>query len=53
MPKSIVVDPRETRRPGKLSFTDIPLNLYAPDIRKETEKYGRETLIGMYRDMAQ
>ncbi|HVO38177.1 MAG TPA: thiamine pyrophosphate-dependent enzyme [Spirochaetia bacterium] len=52
MPKSIVVDPRETRRQGKLSFMDIPLNLYTPDIRKETEKYGRETLVGMYRDMA-
>jgi 2-oxoisovalerate dehydrogenase E1 component len=51
MPKSIVVDPREARKPGKLTLCDIPLNTYAADVKKEAEKYGRETLIRAYRDM--
>ena len=51
MPKSIVVDPRETRKQGKLSLCDIPLNTYVPDLKKETEKYGKETLLRIYRDM--
>ncbi len=52
MPKSIVVDPRETRKQGKIALCEIPLNLYTPDIKKETETYGKETLVGVYRDMA-
>ena len=51
MPKSIVVDPRETRKPGTLSFTDIPLNAYVPDVKKEVEKHGKEALLRAYRDM--
>ena len=51
MPKSIVVDPRETRKAGKLTFTDIPLNAYAPDVKKEIEKHGKEALVRAYRDM--
>ncbi|MGO9410347.1 MAG: hypothetical protein ACLQCB_06290, partial [Spirochaetia bacterium] len=51
MPKSIVVDPRETRKPGKLALCDIPLNTYAGDLKKEAEKYGKDTLIRVYHDM--
>ena len=51
MPKSIIVDPKETRAAGKLSFTDIPLNAYAPNAKKELEKHGREALVRAYRDM--
>ena len=51
MPKSIVVDPRETRKTSTLTFTDIPLNAYVPDTRKETAKYGKEALVRAYRDM--
>jgi 2-oxoisovalerate dehydrogenase E1 component len=51
MPKSIIVDPRETRTTGKLSFTDIPLNAYASNVKKEVEKHGRDTLVRAYRDM--
>ena len=51
MPKSIVVDPRDVRAPGTLSFTEIPLNAYASDPKKEAKRYGREALVGMYRDM--
>ena len=51
MPKSIVVDPRETRKQGKLSLCDIPLNLYVQDLKKEAENRGKETLLLVYRDM--
>jgi 2-oxoisovalerate dehydrogenase E1 component len=41
MPKSIVVDPREARKTGALSFTDIPLNAYVPDAKKEVKRHGK------------
>lgn len=51
MPKSILVDPRQVRKPGTLSFTDIPLNAYVSEARKEREKYGSEALVRAWRDM--
>ncbi|HYW82508.1 MAG TPA: thiamine pyrophosphate-dependent enzyme [Spirochaetia bacterium] len=51
MPKSIIVDPKETRAAGKLGFTDIPLNAYVPNAKKELEKHGRDALVRAYRDM--
>ncbi|MGA2974056.1 MAG: thiamine pyrophosphate-dependent enzyme [Spirochaetia bacterium] len=51
MPKSIVIDPRENRKPGTLAFTDIPLNAYVPDMKRELKAFGREALVRAYRDM--
>ncbi len=51
MPKSIVIDPHEARKAGKLTFTDIPLNAYAGDMSKELAKRGKDTLVRVYRDM--
>jgi len=51
MPKSIVVDPRETRKPGTLSFTDIPLNAFVLDMKKELKTHGKDALLRAYRDM--
>ena len=51
MPKSIVVDPRETRKQGTLSFTDIPLNAYVLDMKKELKSHGKDALLRAYRDM--
>ncbi|HTZ50011.1 MAG TPA: thiamine pyrophosphate-dependent enzyme, partial [Spirochaetia bacterium] len=51
MPKSIVVDPRETRKQGTLSFTDIPLNAYVPDMKRELKVHGKDALVRAYRDM--
>ena len=51
MPKSIVVDPRETRKTGTLSFTDIPLNAYVLDMKKELKAHGKDALVRAYRDM--
>jgi len=51
MPKSIVIDPRENRKPGSLAFTPIVLNAYAPDVKKETARWGRDALVRAWRDM--
>ena len=51
MPKSIVVDPREARKPGSLTFTDIPLNAYVLDMKKELKSHGKDALLRAYRDM--
>jgi 2-oxoisovalerate dehydrogenase E1 component len=51
MPKQLVVDPRENRAPGSLHFTDIPLNAYVPDPKKELKIHGKDALVRAYRDM--
>jgi len=51
MPKSIVVDPVEARRSSVLHSPEIPLNAYVSDPEAETQKYGQENLVRMYRDM--
>ncbi len=52
MPKSIVVDPSKVRKPGTLKFKDIPVNAYRRDFQKEEARWGREGMLGMWRDMA-
>jgi 2-oxoisovalerate dehydrogenase E1 component len=52
MPKSILIDPKDMRKAGKLELPAIPVNAYVPDPKKEEKTYGRETLVRMYRDMA-
>ncbi len=51
MPKSIVVDPAEVRKSGKIKISDIPLNQYKSNPEKEIKKYGKERLRKMYYDM--
>ena len=51
MPKSIVVDPKELRKPQMLKLKDIPVNQYKPDFKKELELYGRERLLRVWYDM--
>jgi 2-oxoisovalerate dehydrogenase E1 component len=52
MPKSIVVDPREKRKPEILKIKDIPVNQYKPDIEKEKKRYGKDKLKRIWYDMA-
>ena len=52
MPKSIVVDPKEVRKPDLLKIKDIPLNQYKGDFKKELERYGKEKLVRIWYDMA-
>jgi 2-oxoisovalerate dehydrogenase E1 component len=51
MPKSINIDPREVRSTGTLEFSDIPLNAYVPDAKKEARKFGKAELLRVYHDM--
>jgi 2-oxoisovalerate dehydrogenase E1 component len=51
MPKSQIIDPRDVRREGKISFADIPVNRYVADPKKELKKYGKEGLKKILYDM--
>ena len=35
MPKNLVIDPNFIRAPGKIQFTDIPVNVYNKTIEEE------------------
>ena len=52
MPKSIVVDPKEIRKPQILKLKDIPVNQYKSDFNKELQLYGKERLVRIWYDMA-
>ena len=51
MPKSILVDPREVRKPNFLKIKDIPINQYKGDFENELKLYGKERLIRIWHDM--
>ena len=53
MPKSQFIDPKGLRKPGKIKFTDIPVNQYNKTIEQELAEgnYTKEDLIGIYEDM--
>ena len=42
MPKSILVDPAQVRKPGRLEIASIPLNVYKPDYKAELARFGGE-----------
>jgi 2-oxoisovalerate dehydrogenase E1 component len=52
MPKTQIVDPKEVRKSQTLKIDPIPINQYKPDIKKERETWGDETLKRVYYDMA-
>lgn len=51
MPKSIFIDPKEVRKSQILKISDIPINQYKPDMKKEIKKLGEEKLLKIYYDM--
>ena len=53
MPKSLFVDPKQVRAPGKVTFNEIPVNQYNKTVKEELEsgKYTKEDLIRIFRDM--
>ena len=51
MPKSLFVDPAETRAPGKITFEDIPVNVYNKTIAEERGRYSDDDLVRIYRDI--
>jgi len=52
MPKSMIVNPKEVRKPQILKIKDIPVNQYKSDFKKEVELYGKERLVRIWYDMA-
>ncbi len=51
MPKSLYVDPVETRAPGKITFEDIPVNTYKKTIKEERKRFSDDALVRIYRDI--
>jgi len=51
MPKSLFVDPAETRAAGKIKFKDIPVNTYKKTIKEERKRYSDDDLVRIYRDI--
>ncbi len=51
MTKAILIDPTEQRKPASLAAPEIPINAYSSDPAQEAKKYGRDSLVRIYRDM--
>ncbi len=51
MTKCLVVDPAKERKSGKISFSDIPMNVYQKSICDEKDNFTKEEFVRMYRDM--
>ncbi len=51
MPKILVVDPKEVRKPQTLKIADIPVNQYQPNFKKEKKTFGKDGLKQIYLDM--
>ena len=52
MPKNLFVDPAQTLAAGKITFEDIPVNVYNKTVKDERKKYGDDNLVRIYRDIA-
>ena len=51
MPKNLLVDPNEVRKPSVISIADIPVNQYKSDIKKEKKRWGDDRLKAAYYHM--
>jgi len=51
MPKVQLVDPKEVRKAGKITFKDIPVNRYKNDFTKEVKIWGEDRLKAAYYHM--
>ncbi len=51
MPKSLYIDPAVVRQSGKITFEDIPVNVYQKTVKDELGNFTKEQLINIYRDM--
>jgi len=51
MPKSILIDPTEARKPSVIRAPEIPVNAYEPDPEIESTLYSSDDLVNMYHDM--
>lgn len=52
MPKNLVIDPQFIRAPGKIGFTDIPVNVYNKTIKDEKENFSKADFVRIFNDIA-
>jgi 2-oxoisovalerate dehydrogenase E1 component len=52
MPKSLPIHPAEVRARGQIEFQPIPVNQYSRTLTQELDRFAREDLIRILRDMA-
>lgn len=53
MPKSLIINPVESRRPGQIEFTPIPVNQYQKTCKEEltSKRFTKADLLRIQRDM--
>lgn len=51
MPKSLFYGPDEIRKPGAITFEDIPVNTYNKTIEEERARYSDDDLVRIFRDI--
>jgi len=52
MPKSLPIRPSDVRKSGMVEFKPIPVNQYNKTLEEELDRFAREDLIRIHRDMA-
>src|SRR5690242_16973144 len=52
MPKSLIIHPTEVRRSGQIELAPIPVNQYSKTLSDELDRFAREDLVRIHRDMA-
>lgn len=51
MPKCLMINPSLQRKPGKISFRDIPVNAYQKTVADEKNNFTKEQFLRIYHDM--
>jgi 2-oxoisovalerate dehydrogenase E1 component len=51
MPRILNIDPAKVRKPGQISFGNIPVNQYSRTINEEKKSFSNDDFIRIYRDM--
>lgn len=51
MTKSLEIRPEDVREPGKITFSDIPVNTYQKTVKDEVKNFTKEEFLNIYRDM--
>lgn len=52
MPKCEFIDPNFIRKSGKISFTDIPVNVYNKTIEQEKKNFSNDDFVRIFNDIA-
>jgi len=51
MAKILVIDPKQRRKPGRITFREIPVNAYQKTVKEEKDNFSKDDLLRIYRDM--